>query len=90
MNRQPLKYFLSMIRKPTPEYSPLSNLRELLGIPEQYEILLALALGKPAETVVIEPMPPDGNINYRRDEQSVHHVPKRSLSEIILNLEKKT
>ncbi len=62
-----------------------SMLRKLLDIPVQYEILLVLALGKPAETVVIEPMPSDGNVNYWRDEQSVHHVPKRSLDEIILH-----
>ncbi|MFO8102131.1 MAG: nitroreductase family protein [Dehalococcoidia bacterium] len=63
-------------------------LRELLDIPSRYEILLVLALGKPAETVVVEPMPPDGNTSYWRDEQGVHHVPKRSLDEIILNPEK--
>ena len=62
------------------------KLRELLSIPDQYEILLVLAIGKPAETVVIEPMPSDGNVNYWRDEESVHHVPKRSLEEIILDL----
>ncbi len=67
-----------------------SVLRELLDIPARYEILLVLALGKPAETVVIEPMLSDGSINYWRDEQNVHHVPKRSLSEIILNPEQKT
>ncbi len=63
------------------------KLREQFAIPDQYEILLVLALGKPAETVVIEPMPPDGNVNYWRDEESVHHVPKRSLEEIILNFD---
>ena len=60
------------------------KLREVLSIPEQYEILLVLALGKPVEKVVIEDLPPDGSINYWRDETSVHHVPKRSLDDIIL------
>ncbi|MFC2027111.1 nitroreductase family protein [Chloroflexota bacterium] len=63
------------------------KLRELFTIPERYEILLVLAIGKPAETVVIESIPPDGSVNYWRDEKSVHHVPKRSLEEIILNLD---
>ena len=63
------------------------KLRELLGIPARYEILLVLALGKPAEKVVIEPMPSDGNTSYWRDEESVHHVPKRSIEEIILELD---
>jgi len=61
-----------------------SGLRAALDIPERYEILLVLALGKPAETVVIEDLPPDGNTNYWRDEQSVHHVPKRALDELII------
>ncbi len=59
-------------------------LREALDIPPRYEILLVLALGKPKETVVIEPVGPDGDIKYWRDDQGVHHVPKRSLDEIIL------
>lgn len=57
-----------------------------LGIPKRYEILQVIALGKPAEKVVIEPMPSDGDYKYWRDEQNVHHVPKRSLEELILNL----
>ena len=59
-------------------------LREALHIPEQYAIVQVIALGKPAETVVIEQMV-DGDIKYWRDEQSVHHVPKRDLDEIIKN-----
>jgi len=60
------------------------GLRQVLDIPEQYEILLALALGKPKETVVLEEVGPDGDIRYYRDAQDVHHVPKRSLDELIL------
>ena len=59
-------------------------LRASLEVPQRYEILLVLALGRPAEQVVLEELPPDGNINYWRDEQSVHHVPKRALDDIIL------
>ncbi len=62
------------------------TLRELLSIDDRYEILLVLAIGKPAETIVIEPMPPDGSFKYWRDSDSVHHVPKRSLEEIILEV----
>jgi nitroreductase len=59
-------------------------LREALDIPERYEILLALALGEPKETVVLEEIGPDGDFKYYRDENGVHHVPKRSLEELIL------
>ncbi|MBU0703377.1 MAG: nitroreductase family protein [Chloroflexi bacterium] len=60
------------------------SLRQTLDIPERYEILLVLALGKPSETVVIEEVGPDGDIRYYRDAESVHHVPKRSLDELVL------
>jgi len=60
------------------------GLRQALDIPERYEILLVLALGKPKETVVIEETGPDGDIKYYRDDERVHHVPKRLLNELIL------
>ena len=60
------------------------KLREALEIPERYDILLVLALGVPKEQVVLEEVGPDGDIKYYRDQQQVHHVPKRPLSEIIL------
>jgi nitroreductase len=59
-------------------------LREALELPEAYEILLVLALGKPAEEVVIDPVGPRGDIRYWRDEEGVHHVPKRSLETLII------
>ncbi len=59
------------------------NLRKLLNIPEKYEILLVIALGKPAETVILEEAGP-GGIKYYRDSEGAHHVPKRRLEEIIL------
>ena len=59
-------------------------LREALGIEACYKILLVLALGKPKERVVIDAVGPDGDIKYWRDAEGVHHVPKRSLEEIIV------
>jgi len=61
-----------------------NGLRQTLDIPEQYEILLILALGKPKETVVLEDVGPEGDTKYYRDAEGVHHVPKRSLEEMIL------
>ena len=60
------------------------KLREALQVPDRYEILLVLALGKPKEDVVIDPVGPDGDIKYWRDSDGVHHVPKRSLDEVIV------
>lgn len=60
------------------------RLRKALHIPDPFEIIFVLALGKPAEKVVIEPLPPDGDIKYWRDAEGVHHVPKRGLDDIIL------
>ena len=60
------------------------ELRQVLQIPERYEILLVLALGKPKEQVVIEEVGPDGDIRYWRDSEGVHHVPKRPFAEVIL------
>jgi nitroreductase len=62
------------------------SLRKALSIPEGYEILLVIALGKPGEKVVIEDITPEGDIKYWRDENDIHHVPKRGLGELILDL----
>jgi len=63
-----------------------NKLREILNLSDQYEILYVLALGKPKETVVLDEIK-DGDIKYWRDENQVHHVPKRSLDEIILKVQ---
>jgi len=60
------------------------RLRELLAIPDRYEVLLVLALGKPKEQVIIEPVGKSGDVKYWRDSLGVHHVPKRALDDIIV------
>ena len=59
------------------------KLRTILNIPERYKIIQVLALGKPAEEVVIDEMANEDN-KYWRDEEGVHHVPKRALEELII------
>lgn len=53
---------------------------------EGVEPLMVLALGRPAEKVVLEPLSasPDGSTNYWRDAKGVHHVPKRSLEDVLI------
>lgn len=60
------------------------DLRPILNIESHLKILLVLAIGKPKEEVVIEPVGADGNIRYWRDAEAVHHVPKRALSDLIV------
>jgi len=61
------------------------DLQKTLEIPEYLQILLVLALGKPKEKVALETVGKDGNIEYWRDENGVHHVPKRPLKDIVVN-----
>jgi nitroreductase len=63
-----------------------NRLREVTGLPDRYEILLVLALGKPAEKVVLEDLGDDGSIRYYRDAADVHHVPKRRLEDLLLEI----
>ncbi len=62
-----------------------NKLMEILMLDEQYRIISVVALGKPKESVVLEEVK-DGEIKYWRDENQVHHVPKRALDEIILKV----
>jgi len=59
------------------------KLRSILSIPERYKIIQVLALGKPAEKVVIDNVSKN-DIKYWRDEKGIHHVPKRSLDDLII------
>ncbi len=60
------------------------ELRKTASVGDEWEILLVVALGKPAEKVVVEKVQ-NNEIKYWRDSEGVHHVPKRSLDELILN-----
>lgn len=58
--------------------------KEALDLAPDLEPLLIIALGKPDEEVVLTDLPEDGSTNYYRDENDVHYVPKRALSDIVL------
>lgn len=64
-------------------FSP-EKLAASLSLPENIVPNLVIALGKADETVVFEDIK-DGNTDYYRDENDVHHVPKRTLDEVVIN-----
>ena len=59
------------------------SLRKAMDLPERFEILLVVALGRPRETVVLEDTKDPQQIAYWRDDDGVHHVPKRPLEELL-------
>ncbi|MBN1590407.1 MAG: nitroreductase family protein [Pirellulales bacterium] len=62
-------------------------LRRDFHVPEQYAICLVLALGVPDETIVLENAKGPDDIVYWRDEQGVHHVPKRTMNELLVRFD---
>ena len=63
-----------------------NKVTKILKLPQHLKILWLIALGKPAEECILEDVK-NNDIEYWRDEKNIHHVPKRSLDEIILNSE---
>ena len=62
----------------------IKKLKSLLAIDDHLEVKLVIALGKPVEKACIDDVGDDGDIRYFRDENQVHHVPKRKLEDLIL------
>ncbi len=59
-----------------------AELRRILNVPEDLEIVLAVALGYPAENPIAEKVK-NGDIKYWLDNNNVLHVPKRELKDIV-------
>ena len=60
------------------------KLFSLLNIDDaKYTFSSVIAIGVPAENIILEEVK-DGDIKYYRDNQGTHHVPKRPLSEVII------
>lgn len=64
---------------------PRGPVREILQIPEDLEIMLLLAFGVPREERRLAEAGEDGGLQYWRDENGVHHVPKLSLETVLLD-----
>lgn len=61
------------------------SVKEELSLPEYLAPLLIVAVGKPAEQVVLTEIEDGESTAYYRDAQDVHYVPKRKLSDIVLS-----
>lgn len=55
-----------------------------LVLPAELDPVLIVAVGKPAEQIVLTEAEPDGSVKYYRDADDVHYVPKRRLKDIVL------
>jgi len=61
-----------------------AEISEIMGITDDYDLRLVLALGAPAEEIILEELEKGADYRYYRDENNVHHVPKRKLEDIII------
>ncbi|HIV03091.1 MAG TPA: nitroreductase family protein [Candidatus Aphodoplasma excrementigallinarum] len=57
---------------------------EALQLNDTLRPMLLVAIGKPDETVVLTEAAAGGSVQYYRDENDVHYVPKRRLEDILL------
>ena len=61
-----------------------SEVKQAFSLPENISPKLVVALGKPAEKIVITEIENGDDTNYYRDENDVHYVPKRKLKDVII------
>jgi len=59
-------------------------LKEKLNLPDHLTPMLLIAIGKPAEKIVLTEVGEDGSIAYYRDNNDVHYVPKRKLDDVVV------
>lgn len=58
------------------------EIKDILKAEDNLNPLMVIALGKPKEEVIIDCMEADGSVEYWRDDEDRHHVPKRALKDI--------
>ena len=61
------------------------DLKKRLRLPDWIVPMLLVAIGEPAETVILTQVGEDGCTGYYRDEKDNHYVPKRRLEEVTLD-----
>ena len=65
------------------------KVKEALALDEKYAPMLIVAIGEPAEKIVLKEVEPGERMAYYRDENDVHYVPKRKLKDIVITAERK-
>lgn len=63
------------------------EIKECLQLPSFLEPQLLVALGEPAERVVLTEIENGESTQYYRDDQDVHYVPKRKLNDVVVTKE---
>ena len=61
------------------------NILREFGLDDDIDIRLCIVLGKAAENIILEDTI-DGGLRYYRDAENNHHVPKRKLSDIVIEI----
>lgn len=60
------------------------EVKETLNLAENLTPMLIIALGKPAEEIIIKEIENGESTKYYRDENDIHYVPKRKLKDILI------
>ena len=58
------------------------EIKEVLGLPS--DPLAVLAIGKGTETIVLDEVPAGSDLRYYRDADGIHHVPKITVSDLLI------
>ena len=61
------------------------KIADVLNLSDDYIIHIALAIGKPAQNVIIEDINENQDIKYWMDENKNHHVPKIVLDDLVID-----
>lgn len=62
-----------------------NKIYDVLNLSDDYIIHIALAIGKPAQEVIIENIHENEDIKYWMDKDNTHHVPKIILEDLIID-----
>ena len=65
------------------------KVKEALALDEKYAPMLIVAMGEPAEEIVLKEVESGESMAYYRDENDVHYVPKRKLKDIVITAKQK-